>query len=212
MRILPWFKDKYDRLEIAFFIFYYFFFGILTDIEFQIFESGNLLHSNQVFVTRHIVRGIIAIIPVWILYKLIIQPYLFQKRYLKFVLMLCLYLVALNFYNLYVNWGVSKMSFLPDEVTNAASQFYHGKTWIHLGGAMYTLREFMVLAFLAYFIKSAKQEQQMNELKQKQLYAELKYLKVQLQPHFFFNTLNNIYALTLQRSDKAAHWLPVILQ
>lgn len=62
----------------------------------------------------------------------------------------------------------------------------------------------MVLFALAYFIKSAKQEQQMNELKQQQLNAELKYLKVQLQPHFFFNTLNNIYALTLQRSDKAA--------
>jgi LytS/YehU family sensor histidine kinase len=41
-------------------------------------------------------------------------------------------------------------------------------------------------------------------LKRQQIESELNYLKVQLQPHFFFNTLNNIYALTLQRSDKAA--------
>jgi len=32
----------------------------------------------------------------------------------------------------------------------------------------------------------------------------MKYLKAQIQPHFFFNTLNNLYALTLKRSKKAA--------
>jgi sensor histidine kinase YesM len=32
--------------------------------------------------------------------------------------------------------------------------------------------------------------------------AELKLLKSQIQPHFLFNTLNNIYALSLEKSDK----------
>jgi two-component system, LytTR family, sensor kinase len=31
---------------------------------------------------------------------------------------------------------------------------------------------------------------------------KLKYLKTQIQPHFFFNTLNNLYALSLESSDK----------
>jgi two-component system LytT family sensor kinase len=31
---------------------------------------------------------------------------------------------------------------------------------------------------------------------------KLKYLKNQIQPHFFFNTLNNLYALSLESSDK----------
>jgi len=33
--------------------------------------------------------------------------------------------------------------------------------------------------------------------------AELKFLKVQLNPHFLFNTLNNLYYLTSEKSDKA---------
>ena len=32
---------------------------------------------------------------------------------------------------------------------------------------------------------------------------ELKVLKNQLNPHFLFNTLNNLYALTLKKDDKA---------
>ena len=31
---------------------------------------------------------------------------------------------------------------------------------------------------------------------------KLKYLRSQLNPHFFFNTLNSIYSLSLQKSDK----------
>ncbi len=33
--------------------------------------------------------------------------------------------------------------------------------------------------------------------------TELKFLKVQLNPHFLFNTLNNLYYLTTEKSDKA---------
>jgi sensor histidine kinase YesM len=198
-------SDKFLRIEIAFFLFYYFLFGLLTDIEYKLTEPpipAYLNHGRGISV--HFVNGIITIIPVWILYKVIIQKYLFKKRYLQFFLLLILYLVLLNFYNVYINWLVSKLSFLPVDIRDSATGKYHAKVLVHFGGTMYMIREYMVLFALAYFIKSAKQEKQMNELKQQQLNAELKYLKVQLQPHFFFNTLNNIYALTLRRSEKAA--------
>lgn len=40
--------------------------------------------------------------------------------------------------------------------------------------------------------------------KEKQfLETELNFLKSQIQPHFFFNTLNNLYSLTLKKSDQA---------
>jgi len=38
---------------------------------------------------------------------------------------------------------------------------------------------------------------------QEKLESELKFLKSQIHPHFLFNTLNNLYALTLDKSDKA---------
>ncbi len=40
------------------------------------------------------------------------------------------------------------------------------------------------------------------ELEQQSLKAELQFLKTQINPHFFFNTLNNLYGLALERSDK----------
>ncbi|WP_225312652.1 sensor histidine kinase [Pseudotamlana haliotis] len=47
-------------------------------------------------------------------------------------------------------------------------------------------------------------EKRLNEdLAKLQMSTELKYLRTQIQPHFFFNTLNNLYALTLSKSDNA---------
>ncbi len=42
-----------------------------------------------------------------------------------------------------------------------------------------------------------------KDLQQEQLQTELKFLKSQINPHFLFNSLNNLYALTLSKSDSA---------
>jgi hypothetical protein len=46
-------------------------------------------------------------------------------------------------------------------------------------------------------------ERRRSELEKQQLLMELALLKARLQPHFLFNTLNNIYVLTRQRSAQA---------
>ncbi len=42
-----------------------------------------------------------------------------------------------------------------------------------------------------------------QSLKAEKAKAELEMLQAQINPHFFFNTLNNLYALTIKNSDKA---------
>jgi two-component system LytT family sensor kinase len=58
--------------------------------------------------------------------------------------------------------------------------------------------------------KWQKDQQVRQELEQDKVTSELSFLKAQINPHFFFNTLNNIYALTQVDADvagKAIHQL-----
>lgn len=48
------------------------------------------------------------------------------------------------------------------------------------------------------------EQQEKQLLEQEKLESELKFLKTQINPHFFFNTLNNLYALILTQSHLAA--------
>jgi two-component system sensor histidine kinase AlgZ len=47
-----------------------------------------------------------------------------------------------------------------------------------------------------------KKEKRITDLEKAQLETELLFLKAQVSPHFFFNTLNNIHSLALEKSDK----------
>lgn len=54
------------------------------------------------------------------------------------------------------------------------------------------------------FVKDRMLQKQLLQEKEKQhVETELALLKSQIQPHFFFNTLNNLYSLTIQKSDLA---------
>jgi len=58
--------------------------------------------------------------------------------------------------------------------------------------------------------KWQKDKQEREELEKDKVTSELSFLKAQINPHFFFNTLNNIYALTQIDADvagKAIHQL-----
>jgi LytS/YehU family sensor histidine kinase len=62
----------------------------------------------------------------------------------------------------------------------------------------------LILSMTLKFLKEWYEDQQSKrELKQVQLQTELMYLKSQINPHFLFNSLNNLYALTLMKSDLA---------
>lgn len=60
-----------------------------------------------------------------------------------------------------------------------------------------------------------KDKQYQQDLEQEKINSELSFLKAQINPHFFFNTLNNIYALTVidvQAAQEALHKLSRLMR
>jgi LytS/YehU family sensor histidine kinase len=75
--------------------------------------------------------------------------------------------------------------------------------WAHFSfNAITILIAFLFGALLRVFLNYLQLVQQKNELQEKQSEAELNLLKAQVQPHFLFNTLNNIYSLAQSHSGK----------
>lgn len=64
-----------------------------------------------------------------------------------------------------------------------------------------------VIVFLMLIFKIIKdrfeEKQQLETIQKEKANTELKFLRAQIHPHFLFNTLNNLYSLTLTKSDVA---------
>lgn len=54
-----------------------------------------------------------------------------------------------------------------------------------------------------YYFKSSDDRKRLHELERDNLHTQLAYLKYQINPHFFMNTLNNIHALVLIDPEQA---------
>ena len=61
------------------------------------------------------------------------------------------------------------------------------------------------IVLIFYFQRKENEEKSISEqLKSEKLDMELRYLKSQINPHFLFNALNNIYSMVYTRDDNAA--------
>lgn len=138
----------------------------------------------------------IFLLPVYIFYSVAIVPkFLYQKKYIQFfaltiLLLTIVQLLLFAIYSLIYDFSnQAEQSYF----TYSFSTFVREFSWSFL----YTL-----IAVGIYFIKKALSDQELliNLQKDNNSY-KLKYLRNQLNPHFLFNTLNSIYALSLQKSD-----------
>ncbi|MFK7936070.1 MAG: sensor histidine kinase, partial [Saprospiraceae bacterium] len=81
----------------------------------------------------------------------------------------------------------------------------------YVGKYVYKGVELVYIASLVMavkFFQNYLHEQQRNQiLAQQKVEAELKYLKNQIQPHFLFNTLNNIYGMVLSNDKNAGDYI-----
>ena len=72
----------------------------------------------------------------------------------------------------------------------------------HTSGIGMALLYILVSTGFNYFSRGMRQQYRIQEAEHKQTITELALLKSQINPHFFFNTLNSLYALSLDQSDR----------
>lgn len=73
----------------------------------------------------------------------------------------------------------------------------------YLSATLNTMFMVFLTSSLKLVLHSLEQQQLTRQLENQQLHTELNFLKSQVNPHFLFNTLNNLYALALNKSDRA---------
>lgn len=89
-------------------------------------------------------------------------------------------------------------------------------SWNSLFGVtfLYLMLETNFMVAIAFAIKIIKkwfiQQKEKHEIEKQHLKSELNLLKAQLHPHFLFNTLNNLYALSMEKSGKTSEGIAKI--
>lgn len=197
--------DKYAKIEIVFFAFIWLIVPMISDFEYVLKEPPTPYNDPwAVAVIRRLAFGFLGVIPFYLFYKLSIQRWLVKKQYWRFLLSLLVFVVVLDLYTVYVEYAlIAKMEFLPGKITSDAKRWKQSQQLYHFT-INYLILQLCQIIALAFYIDHEKQTRRMQELQQAQIQADLQYLKAQMQPHFFFNTLNNIYSLALQKSDLTA--------
>lgn len=147
---------------------------------------------------------------------LLIPKFLAKEKWLWYVLSI----VVCLFIFLYIPREIAKLIAQPEGFNPQNREFirnpaYTGKK--HFYGMMRGNRPvadpYNTVLFLLIFTMGTsisvvqrwlKTEQTRKETENEKLNTELSFLKSQVNPHFFFNTLNNIYSLAVVRSELTA--------
>lgn len=127
----------------------------------------------------------------------LIPEYLSQKKIFRYILLLIMALLVatpirtLLFYIKFANYPE-----LQTEITqNQPQQYVASLIVVSLSTVLKIISDWL------------RQQRKVRKLITQNMQSELNFLRSQINPHFLFNTLNSLYALTLKKDDRA----PVIV-
>ncbi|MEP6596371.1 MAG: sensor histidine kinase [Ginsengibacter sp.] len=176
-------------------IFYWILLGLMNPL-----VNSLTLFSGDMRIWAALFIANLFVLPVYLLYqRTIVSRFLFENRNTTFfILISILFFIVIqvllfSIYSVILKFPLS--SFEHSYFTFNYNTIIRETLWVVIN---------MSLAVGVYFIKMALDEKALLiNLEKDNTNFKLKYLRSQLNPHFLFNTLNSIYSLSLQKSDKA---------
>lgn len=124
------------------------------------------------------------------------------------------YIFWLSFPLVFLGWFVVNVAVVKLVISSIPSM----STRLEFGWWMFMSNSLLVYLFMSsifiafyYFVDIYERQneiQRLESFKSEKIELESRFLKSQINPHFLFNTLNNIYALSLKKSNRT----PIIIE
>ncbi len=167
---------------------------------FNFVRWGSYFNDYWYSLKSNLVEFPIHIVIVYINIFILIPKFILHKRYIEYILSLSFMLSMVYLVRTGLNYLLVTEEIWPE--AEDPSQFME---FNHIIAVI--LGELYVIGFVTaikLLIDWSIEKRRNEALAKLQMSTELKYLRTQIQPHFFFNTLNNLYALILDKSNNAA--------
>ncbi|MDC8004255.1 histidine kinase [Aureisphaera galaxeae] len=144
------------------------------------------------------------IILAYVLLDFLIPKFLNQKKYALFIASTLFTLIIIFMCYVAVRQYYFDVEYIDtyNEIAKGFALRSYGERLMDMNMFFSKTVKFLTPAALLFTYRLFKNQQSLLQLREQKRLAELSALKNQLNPHFLFNTLNNLYALAIERSDK----------
>jgi LytS/YehU family sensor histidine kinase len=126
--------------------------------------------------------------------------FVYTRRYITFILLLLAALFVMLLVKFNLTYYLVSHDVWPEgpEVINKLTLNYSIDMMI---GELYVITFVTAIKVTLDWLHEHKR---VTDLEKMQMKTELLFLRTQISPHFFFNTLNNIYSLAIEKSEKTS--------
>ena len=175
-----------------------------------VFSSQVFFYGGQNFVNS--LLSILVLVPSMLIaaYTLVyyqVPKLIFKRKYLKFIISFLIVAYCTTVLARLLTVFVAEPIRGVVELTPKKEMLIRIFTsvWRLVQGYMLSIYIIPIVMLGIKLIKQRSEEKQKVErLEKEKATTELNFLKAQIHPHFLLNTLNNIYALSLKKSDKTS--------
>lgn len=197
---------KLDKQRVFLHVIFWVVITLIYD-SFSVFLSnGNFADLKRTLIIDFLFVTPTNILGVYFILYFLIPKYLFKKKYILFGTYSLVFFIVLVFGSIPLEYfGRLKLIGFKKEIS--FWEFAQARSLISATIMLMIISIAATIKLSKHWINTQKKNQYLlkekyeTELKWKE--AELKFLKSQINPHFLFNSLNNLYSLTLEKSDKA---------
>ncbi|MCB0704344.1 MAG: sensor histidine kinase [Saprospiraceae bacterium] len=159
---------------------------------------------NSIPFNLALTRGVVNLLPLMVLFYVnawFVDRFFERGQIVLYLLIAVLWILVIGFIRIQINLqfpGIGQNVFLLGK-----------RETIRIGAILTNTAILLLSTFYRLIENRNSRERQNQEIREQQQAAQLQFLRSQINPHFLFNTLNNIYSLAVVGSEKTA---PMVLQ